>query len=52
MWAGLTARDMIMKEFSWVMEMFYILIEVVITQMYTLVKTHQTRYLKYVLYCL
>ena len=52
MWAGLTARDMIMKEFSWVMEMFYILIEVVITQMYTLVKTHQTLYLKYVLYCL
>lgn len=34
-WVGLTARDMIMKEFSWVMEMFYILIEVVITDVYT-----------------
>ena len=52
MWVALTARDMIMKEFSWVMEMFYILSEVVITQIYTLVKTHQAVYLKHEFYCL
>ena len=45
-------RDVNMREFAWVMVMLYISIEVVITQTYTLVKTHQALYLKCVFYVL
>lgn len=37
-----------MRELSGVMEMFYIMIVVVATQLYTLVKTHQTVHVKLV----
>lgn len=37
-----------MRELSGVMEMFYIVIVVVATQLYTLVKTHQTVHIKLV----